>query len=917
MKNKFSFWAKVLPLVILIAATLNTALNCDEGGVVLSPARLEIAPAELDFGENDNSLAFAVKNTGQQNLTWTVSESVDWISDFQSTTGKITGTGESQITVTIDRDRLSPGDNTGSIQVTAAADDGSALEGGAKNVTVKAHKPSPPEVSMSNNDISGIGSENVAAKGLIDNIGLGNITQHGHVWHTSPNPDLSDGSLSKTTLGVKTETGTFTSPLANLNPNATYYIRAYAINSAGITYSNEITFSTADNNAYTNIILSNAAIQENQASNTLIGVLSTSDSDAGDSHSYNLVSGTGSTDNNSFNINSNQLRSSNIFDFETKNSYSIRVRSTNLSTNDMTVEEAFTISVIDVNEAPTNITLSNSTIAENLITNTTIGTLTSSDPDAGDTHTYNLVSGTGSTDNSNFNINANQLRTSTSFDHESKNSHSIRIETRDSENQVFAKVFTITVTDVNEAPTNITLSNSTISENLVTNTTIGTLTSSDPDAGNIHTYSLVSGTGSTDNGNFNINANQLRTSTSFDHESKNSHSIRIETRDSENQVFAKVFTITVTDVNEAPTNITLSNSTIAENLITNTTIGTLTSSDPDAGDTHTYSLVSGTGSTDNASFNISGIALRSNAVFDFGTKNTYSIRIRSTDGSGANYEKSVTITITDVPNIIENIAKVTVSGGTFEKGCKSGRDDINGHSCHSDESPLHSVTVSSFKLSQYEITNAQYAAFLNALGGVSSSGNYNDPDYGTVTYVDIHDSDCMLYHSGGTFLVESGLDNYPMIEVSWYGANAFAKWAGGRLPTEAEWEFAARGGTSSQNYQFSGSNTVGDVTWYSSNSSSTGQSNFDGVRTHPVGTKAPNELGLYDMSGNVWEWCQDWYASYSSTAQTNPTGPSSGSNRVLRGGSWLNYATDLRVAYRIGNTPSNSFSGGGFRVYFP
>ncbi len=715
MKNKLSFWAKVLPLVILIAATLNTALNCDDGGVVLSPARLEIAPAELDFGENDNSLAFAVKNTGQQNLTWTVFESVDWISDFQNTTGKITGTGESQITVTIDRDRLSPGDNTGSIQVTAAADDGSALEGGAKNVTVKAHKPSPPEVSMSDNDISGIGSADAVARGLIDNIGSGNITQHGHVWNTSPNPDLSDGSLSKTTLGVKTETGTFTSPLANLNPNATYYIRAYAINSAGITYSNEVTFSTADNNASTNIVLSNAAIQENQASNTVIGVLSTSDPDAGDTHTYSLVSGTGSTDNNSFNINSNQLRSSNIFDFETKNSYSIRVRSTNLGTNDA-IEQAFTISVTDLNEAPTNITLSNSTIAENQPSNTIVGTLTSSDPDAGDTHTYNLVSGTGSTDNSNFNI--------------------------------------------------------------------------------------------------------------------------------------------------------------------------------------------------------SGTSLRSSAVFDFEAKNSYSIRIRSTDGNGENYEKSFTITITDVLNIIENIAKVTVSGGTFERGCKSGRDDINGHSCDSDESPLHTVTVSSFKLSQYEITNAEYAAFLNDLGGVSSSGSYADPDFGTVTYADIDDSDCMLYYSGGTFLVESGLDNYPMIEVSWYGANAFAKWAGGRLPTEAEWEFAARGGTSSQNYQFSGSNTVGNVAWYSDNIISTGQSNFDGVQTHPVGTKAPNELGLYDMSGNVWEWCQDWYASYSSTAQTNPMGPSSGSNRLVRGGSWSNNAPVSRVADRSNAPPSDTYFNTGFWVFF-
>ncbi len=818
MKNKLSFWAKVLPLIVLITATLNTALNCDEDGVVLSPARLEIAPAELDFGENDNSLAFAVKNTGQQNLTWTVSESVDWISDFQSTTGKITGTGESQITVTIDRDRLSPGDNTGSIQVTAAADDGSALEGGAKNVTVKAHKPSPPEVSMSNNDISGIGSADAVARGLIDNIGSGNITQHGHVWDTFPTPDINTESVSKTSLGEKTETGTFTSPLANLNPNATYYIRAYAINSAGITYSNEVTFSTADNNASTNIVLSNAAIQENQASNTVIGVLSTSDSDAGDSHSYNLVSGTGSTDNNSFNINSNQLRSSNIFDFETKNTYSIRIRSTNLGTNDM-VEAAFSISVTDVNEAPTNITLSNSTISENLIANTVVGNLMTSDPDAGDTHTYSLVSGSGSTDNSSFNISGTALQSSTSFDYEAKNSYSIRIRSTD----------------------------------------LGT-----------------------------------------------------------NDMVETAFSISVTDVNEAPTNITLSNSTIAENLVANTVVGNLTTSDPDAGDTHTYSLVSGSGSTDNSSFNISGTSLRSSAVFDFEAKNSYSIRIRSTDGGGENYEKSVTITITDVLDVNGiSVVSVLVSGGTFERGCKSGRDDINGHSCHSDESPLHSVTVSSFKLSQYEITNAQYAAFLNALGGVSSSGSYADPDFGTVTYADIDDSDCMLYYSGGTFLVESGLDNYPMIEVSWFGANAFAKWAGGRLPTEAEWEFAARGGTSSQNYQFSGSNTVGDVAWYSSNSNSTGQSNFDGVRTHPVGTKAPNELGLYDITGNVWEWCQDWSGSYSSTAQTNPTGPSSGSKRVLRGSSWDFNATDSRVANRFNGTPSSTFNYSGFRVYFP
>ncbi len=284
MKNKLSFWAKLLPLCVLIAATLNTALNCDEAPV-LSPARLEIAPAELDFGENDNSLAFAIKNTGQQNLTWTVSESVDWISDFQSTTGKITGTGESQITVTIDRDRLSPGDNTGSIQVTAVADDGSALEGGAKNVTVKAHKPSPPALSMSRSDISGLETANAVAKGFINAIGSGAITQHGHVWHTSPNPDITDGTTFQSTLGAKTETGTFSSPLTNLSASTTYYIRAYAINGAGTSYSSEVSFTSASqgaiNNPPTDMTLSNNTIAENQPGNTVIGTLTSNDPDAG------------------------------------------------------------------------------------------------------------------------------------------------------------------------------------------------------------------------------------------------------------------------------------------------------------------------------------------------------------------------------------------------------------------------------------------------------------------------------------------------------------------------------------------------------------------------------------------------------------------------------------------------------------
>ena len=130
-----------------------------------------------------------------------------------------------------------------------------------------------------------------------------------------------------------------------------------------------------------------------------------------------------------------------------------------------------------------------------------------------------------------------------------------------------------------------------------------------------------------------------------------------------------------------------------------------------------------------------------------------------------------------------------------------------------------------------------------------------------------------------------------------------------RLPTEAEWEYAARGGNKSKGCKYSGSNTIGDVAWYYDyvNSSS---------KTHQVGTKQANELGIYDMSGNVWEWCSDRYGSYSSTSQTDPTGPTSGSYRVHRDGSWIRDAQNCRVSYRGYESPSIRLHDGGFRLLY-
>ena len=221
-----------------------------------------------------------------------------------------------------------------------------------------------------------------------------------------------------------------------------------------------------------------------------------------------------------------------------------------------------------------------------------------------------------------------------------------------------------------------------------------------------------------------------------------------------------------------------------------------------------------------------------------------------------------------------------------------GATSEQGSDADSDEKPVHQVTVSSFSIGQTEVTQALWYA---VMGQKPTSG-------------------------GSQWSSTYGLgDNRPAYYVSWDDCQEFITKLNQitgqqfRLPTEAEWEYAARGGNKSQGYKYSGSNTIGDVAWYWDNIPSQTSGN-SGYGTQPVATKQANELGIYDMSGNVWEWCSDWYGSYSSSAQTNPTGPTSGSDRVCRGGSWGDYARVCRVADRNNYPPSHRNSGIGLRL---
>ncbi|MCF8319299.1 MAG: gliding motility-associated C-terminal domain-containing protein [Sphingobacteriaceae bacterium] len=308
------------------------------------------------------------------------------------------------------------------------------------------------------------------------------------------------------------------------------------------------------------------------------------------------------------------------------------------------------------NSPPTDIIPSSSSIAENNAIGAVIGRLSSTDVDLGDTHTYRLVAGTGSTDNARFSIVGNELKALISFNFENKTSYTIRIRTTDAGGLSFEKAISIAITNVNEVPTDWAISASNINENNAIGAVIGNLSTTDVDAGDTFTYRLVSGTGSTDNGKFTIVGNELKADISFNFEAKKTYSVRIRTTDAGGLSFEKVITIGINDVNEAPTNITLSRSYIYESNEIGVDIGVLNTADVDARDTHRYSLVGG----DVNAFSILDNQLKAAISYNSANKNTYSVVLRTTDLGGLSFDKTFTITILKTP-VVTGTGNITGS----------------------------------------------------------------------------------------------------------------------------------------------------------------------------------------------------------------------------------------------------------------
>ncbi len=461
--------------------------------------------------------------------------------------------------------------------------------------------------------------------------------------YTLVDGDGDDDNASFTISGAQLKSAS----VFDQSTKSSYTVRVRTTDQDGLFTEDVITIVVTEvNTAPTAIEIDNDDIDENSADDTEVGTFTTTDENSTDTHLYSLVTGTGDTDNGAFTIVGDTLRTNANLDFETKSTYSIRVRSTD--SFGLSFDKVFTITVNNLNEVPTDLALSSSSLAEDAAVGAVVGTLSSTDPDASNTHTYTLVDGTGDTDNAAFQIVNNELKLNSAVNFESQSTYSIRVKTQDAGGLSFEKVLTINITDVNEQPTALALSEESVAENLPAGTVVGDLSSTDPDTGDTHEYELVSGTGDTDNASFTIVDSELRTAASFNFETKASYSIRVRTTDADGLSFEQTFTIDVNDVNEAPTAIQLSSDTVAEDATIGTVIGLLTATDPDASNTHTFALVSGTGDTGNATFTIVGNELRLAAAVDFETQDTYSIRVRATDQNNQTFEFVFEISVTDV-----------------------------------------------------------------------------------------------------------------------------------------------------------------------------------------------------------------------------------------------------------------------------
>ncbi len=471
--------------------------------------------------------------------------------------------------------------------------------------------------------------------------------------------------------------------------------------------------------------LSATQVTENVAIGTNVGTLSTTDVDVGDSFTYTFVSG--GADNSSFQISGNVLKTGVEIDFETKDSYSVKIRTTDAE--GLYYEKGFIISVSGINEAPENIQITNSSVQENQSVGTDVGTISATDHDNGDNVTYTFAN--GGTDNDKFQIVGNVLKTSAVFNYEAKKTYAIRVKAEDTGGLSMEKDITVSITNQNEAPISLQITNSAIDENIAIGTNIGTLSTTDVDDGDSFTYTFASG--GADNSLFKISGDALKTGSELDFETKNSYAVKVRGTDSGGLFTESDITITINDINDIPSSLALSANNVIENCNKGTEVGQLSATDNDAGEVLTY-VLTGSGN-DNTTFNISGNKLLVEGKINYEVKSLYTVNIKATDSKGAFTDKEFTISVN---NVNEAPTDVSISNVEVLKNIEigetvaeiSGTDPDNGDEISFEISENdHFIILNNKLVVKYGFKDVDYNEYGIAIDAVDKGGLRFTEDY--------------------------------------------------------------------------------------------------------------------------------------------------------------------------------------------
>ena len=498
-------------------------------------------------------------------------------------------------------------------------------------------------------------SSNTIAENLATNSNIGFFTTSDEDANETFSYELVNGNGSQGNAAFQILGNELVSTISfDLDAQNSYSIRVRSTDAKGGSFEKVFNILVTDaNDAPTALSLNNLTILENQEIGTLIGTLSTQDADANDSFTYQLVTGEGDNDNSLFKINNGELLAATTFNYESQSQFTVRIQTND--GNGGTFEETFNIQVINQNDLPTAMSLSNNLVVENQAQGTIIGFFETSDEDMADEFSYTFVAGM-SYQHEAFAIVDNALMTNYPLNFESQTLYNIQVQSNDGNGGTITRQFTINVADANDEPTDISLSSNTIAENLPSESLIGYFNAEDEDLATDFTYTLVNGEGSTDNASFKIVGNELRSAVSFDLDTKANYTIRVQASDGQGGTREEIFSVQITDANDAPTALSLSNFDVIENRPIGTVIGVLSSTDADAFDSFTYKLVAGTGGNDNQFFTINDNQLVSNSVFNYEEQNSFNVRIRTDDGNGGFLDKTFVINVlneNDLPTAMQ------------------------------------------------------------------------------------------------------------------------------------------------------------------------------------------------------------------------------------------------------------------------